>query len=175
MKRLALIVATAFLFAAAAPLTVHAQMDDGGGAFKIGPRLTLDVGDISDAYDGTIALGADARYHPASFPVSGSVAFDYYFAADNVTVYTVDVNALYPIETDASFSPYVGGGIGFTNVSVDIQTGLGTVGGSTTETGFNLVGGAEFEVGAVQPFAQAQVTFGDLTRIGITGGLLFSL
>lgn len=147
-------------------------MNDGGGAFKIGPRLTLDVGDISDAYDGTVALGADARYHPASFPVSGSVAFDYYFAADNVAVYTVDVNALYPIETDASFSPYVGAGIGFTDVSFDTGTGV-NVGGS--ETGFNLVGGAEFEVGAVQPFAQAQVTLGDLTRIGITGGLLFSL
>lgn len=173
MNRLALAVATALLFFAAGPLLSHAQMNGDGAKFKVGPRLTLDIGDISDVYNGTVALGADARYHPAEFPVGGNVAFDFYFADDNVTVYSLDFNALYPIETDASFSPYVGAGLGYTNVSVDTGTRFGSFGGS--DTGINLVGGAEFEVGSVQPFAQAQVTLGNLTRLGITGGVLFSL
>ena len=172
MKRLVLLLTTALFLVSAAPLSASAQ-SDGGGTFKIGPRLTLDLGDISDAYDGTVALGGDARYKPSSFPVGGSAAFDFYFAGDNFTVYTLDFNALYPIETEAAFSPYVGAGIGYTNVSIDTDTQLGSFGGS--DTGINLVGGAEFEVGSLQPFAQAQITLGNLTRFGITGGLLFSL
>lgn len=173
MKRLLLAITAALLLVATAPLSSHAQADGGDAVFKIGPRLTLDIGDISDAYDGTVALGADARYHPADFPVGGNAAFDFYFAADNVTVYTLDLNATYPIETDASFSPYVGAGLGYTNVSVDTNTQFGSFSGS--DTGLNLVGGAEFEVGQLQPFLQGQITLGDLTRVGITGGLLFAL
>lgn len=172
MKRLALL-AAALLFAAALPLSAHAQMDGTESVFKIGPRITLDVGDISDAYDGTFAVGADARYRRSDFPVGGNAALDFYFAADNVTVYTIDLNVTYPIETEASFSPYVGAGLGYTNVSVDTNTQFGSFSGS--DTGLNLVGGAEFEVGQLQPFVQGQVTLGDLTRVGITGGLLFAL
>jgi hypothetical protein len=46
---------------------------------------------------------------------------------------------------------------------------------SSSDTGINLVGGADFEVGTLQPFVQAQFTLGDLDRFGITGGLLFAL
>lgn len=173
MRRLVLASTAALFFFAAVPLLSHAQTDEDGGAFEVGPRLTLSIGDISDNFDGTVALGADARYHFAEFPVSASGAFDFYFADDNVTVYTLDFNALYRIETDASFSPYAGAGLGFTDVSVDTETQFGSFGGS--DTGLNLVGGAKFEAGSLKPFAQAQITLGDLTRIGITGGLLFSL
>lgn len=173
MKRLALLTATALLFAAALPLSSHAQMNGGESAFKIGPRLTLDIGDISDVYNGTAALGVDARYHPTEVPVGGNGALDFYFAADNVTVFTLDLNVVFPVETEASLSPYVGAGLGYTNVSIDTNTQFGSFGGS--DTGLNLVGGAEFEVGQLQPFVQGQVTLGDLTRVGITGGLLFAL
>lgn len=172
MKRVAFLVTTVLLFVSAAPLSASAQ-SDGGGTFKVGPRLTADLGDISDAYDGTVALGGDARYKPSSIPVGGSAALDFYFADENVTVFTLDLNAIYPIETEAAFSPYVGAGLGYTDVSIDTNTQFGGFGGS--DTGLNLVGGAEFEVGSLQPFAQAQFTLGSLSRFGITGGLLFSL
>ncbi len=171
MNRLSFILTTALLLLLAPPLMSEAQAQE-EAVFKLGPRLTLDLGDISDAFDGTVALGVDARYEPVDFPVAGGAAFDFYFAADNVTVYTIDVNALYPIETDADFEPYVGAGIGYTNLSFD-SGGFGRF--SSSDTGINLVGGAEFEVGTLQPFVQAQFTLGDLNRFGITGGLLFAL
>lgn len=170
MKRLVFLITTAFVCAAILPGTSYAQMETAESTFKIGPRITLDVGDISDAYDGTFALGADARYRPVGIPLGGTAAFDYYFAADEFTVYTLDLNLILPIEMEASYAPYIGLGLGHTNVSSDIENQFGG-----SDTGFNLVGGAEFETGNLQPFVQAQLTLGDLTRFGITGGLLFAL
>lgn len=114
----------------------------------------------------------------ADFPVKGSASFDFYFADENVTIFTVDVNALYPIEVDGSegFAPYVGGGLGYTSFSFDTQNQFGSFSSSSSEIGLNLVGGAEFPVsGSFTPFAEAQFTVGDLSRFGITGGLLFNL
>lgn len=170
MKRLALLLTTVLVFAAALPVSSHAQMGTAQSTIKIGPRITLDVGDISDAYDGTFALGADARYHPASVPMGGHAAVDFYFASDEFSVYTLDLNVVLPVEMDASYSPYIGLGLGHTNVSSDVENQFGG-----SDTGFNLVAGAEFGLGNLQPFAQAQLTLGDLTRFGLTGGLLFAL
>jgi len=178
VNRLALL---AFLICLAVPGTTYAQL--GGeedqeeeettapATFKVGPRITLGVGDISDF--GSLAVGADARYQPAGFPVGGNVAFDFYLGDDNVSVFTLDLNAIYPIETESSFSPYFGAGLGYTSVSFDTGTQFGRVGES--EPGLNLVGGAEFEVGQFQPFVQGQFTLQDAMRLGITGGLLLSL
>lgn len=176
MKRLAILVTASFFLAAAFPLASQAQMES-ESTFKVGPRVTLDLGDISDIYDGTFAIGGDARYNPAEFPVMGSGAFDFYFAAENTTVFTIDVNVLYPIDAGESLTPYVGAGLGYTNVSVDIDTGgIIDAGGDFTDTGLNLVGGAEFETGgSLTPFAEARFTLGDLDRFGITGGVLFVL
>lgn len=175
MRRLSVITAAAFLLAVSFPFTSHAQMES-ESSFKIGPRVTLDLGDISDFYDGTFAIGGDVRYNPAEFPVKGSGAFDFYFAQENTTVFTIDVNVLYPFEAGESFTPYAGAGLGYTNVSVDVDTGgIIDAGGDFSDTGLNLLAGAEFETGgSLTPFAQAQFTVGDLDRFGITGGLLFS-
>jgi opacity protein-like surface antigen len=175
MKRLAALVAVVFFLAASFPLASQAQMES-ESKFQVGPRVTLDLGDISDFYDGTFAIGGDVRYDPAQLPVKGSGAFDYYFAADNTTVFTIDVNVLYPFDAGESFAPYVGAGLGYTDVSVDVNTGFGNVSGGASDTGLNLVGGAEFETGgSLTPFAEARFTLGDLDRFGITGGVLFNL
>jgi len=173
MKRFVTLTALVVAFAVAVPLTAQAQMES-ESAFMIGPRVTLDLADISDAYDGTFAIGADARYKNSEFPVQGNAAFDFYFAADNVTVYTIDLNVTYPFQTSGAFTPYLGAGLGFTNVSVDTGTQFGSASGN--DTGLNLVGGAEFQVeSSFTPFVQGQFTVGDLDRFGITGGLLFTL
>ena len=174
MKRFAVLTAVSLFLAVAFPLTAQAQMES-ESTFKVGPRVTLDLGDISDIYDGTFAIGGDVRYEPAEFPVKGSGAFDFYFAAENTTVFTVDVNILYPIDAGESLTPYVGAGLGYTDISVDVDTQFGNIGGGS-DTGLNLVGGAEFETGgSLTPFAEARFTLGDLDRFGITGGVLFSL
>lgn len=173
MRFLSSIFALAFIFATAVPLTAQAQSEP---AFKVGPRVTLSVGDISDAFGGDVAIGADLRYQFAEFPVQGNGAFDFYFADEDVSVFTIDVNVVYPLEVGETFAPYVGAGLGYTNVSVDIDTGFGGFSGDTSDTGINLVGGTEFVTGAAfTPFAQAQLTLGDVDRFALTGGLLFTL
>jgi hypothetical protein len=55
------------------------------------------------------------------------------------------------------------------------DTGFGSFSASTTDVGLNLIGGAKFETGSLQPFAQAKINVGgDFTLFNIMGGLLFS-
>ena len=140
------------------------QADEGG--FKIGPRLTADVGDIND-----LALGGTLRIGSPSFPVQGSGAFDLYLSEREATVFTVDLNAQVPFDVEQWYTPYLGAGLGITRLSG--RAG----GGSTTDLGFNAVGGAEVDLrGILRPFVQVQLTLGDtFDRIGFTGGVLFDI
>lgn len=162
MKRFTVLTAFAFLLAAAVPLSSHAQ-------FKVGPRVTVDVGDIEE-----FAIGGDVRYtlSQVDAPIQLSGAFDLYFPEGDVTLFTVDLNGHYVFPTEGTISPYAGAGIGITSVSFDERFG----GGSDSDVGLNLVGGIEFQAGSVRPFAQGQFTVGgDFDRFGITGGILFAL
>lgn len=133
--------------------------------WKIGPRFTADAGDIDD-----VALGGTLRVRSPSFPIQGSGAFDLYLSESDATTFTVDLNAHIPIEVERWFLPYAGAGLGITRVS----GGAGD--GSTTDLGFNLLGGAEVDLRVVNPFVQAQVTLGDqIDRLGITGGILIDI
>ena len=161
------------------------QMES-GSSFKIGPRATIALGDLSNA-GADFAIGGDVRYDLSAnvdAPIQLSGAFDFYFADDrqflnttaSQTIFTVDLNGHYIFPTEGTISPYAGAGLGITNVSVDIDTPAGNSGGDDTDIGLNLVGGVEFQTGSVRPFAQGQVSFGgDFTRFGITGGVLFTL
>jgi hypothetical protein len=140
---------------------------------EIGPRAGYDVGgDVEELF-----IGAEGRIGLASLPVLINPAFDYYFAEENVTIFQFSANALYEFGVDnQAFTPYAGAGIGFTRFSID--TGLDDTFGfdtSTTETGINLIGGAKFETGNLQPFVQAQITFGDVDLFTVGGGLLFGI
>ena len=172
MKRLATLAIFALFLAIAPPHSAQAQMESSSG-FEIGPRVTIDVGNIEE-----FALGGDVRYDLArnvEAPVQLSGAIDFYFADDtrvgnrevDRSIYTVDLNAHYMFPTEETFSPYAGAGIGITSSEVGST--------SSTDTGLNLVGGVEFDTGTLQPFIQGQVTVGDIDRLGITGGLLFAL
>jgi opacity protein-like surface antigen len=132
--------------------------------WKIGPRFTADAGDIDD-----IALGGALRVRYPSFPVQGSGAFDLYLSDEGGTGFTFDLNGQIPFEVERWFLPYVGAGLGIYRVS-----GSGG-GGSTTDLGFNRIGGAEVDLRVATPFVQAQVTLGDqIDRLGITVGVLIA-
>ncbi len=184
MKRLTLLVASFFLvLGLVVPTATQAQT-----SVKIGPRLGIPLGDVSDA-GGNLFFGADARIGSEGLPVQINPSFDYYLLDDRTlngqdvgqTIIAVDVNALYEFGIDnEAFTPYAGGGLAITRTSVEEQTfsnqfGSVTVGGaSDTDVGLNIVGGARFPLGSVEPFAQLNATLGgDVQRLGITGGLLF--
>lgn len=165
----------ALLFLAIPTQDAHAQV-------KLGPKVTLSVGDISDFFGGDVAIGADVRFLAGDLPVTFNGVFDYYFVDDpgdtGLSIFTVDFNALYMFGVDnQAFTPYAGGGLGITRVSQDEFTvGGRTVGGSNTEVNLNIIGGAEFPLESFTPFVQAQFGIGgDYDRFNIAGGLLFNL
>jgi len=156
--RLSFVLACFLLF----PLLVQAQSNLN---VKIGPRVTVDVADIDRT-----AIGGTFRVLTGNAPLQASGAFDVYLSEGDATIFTVDVNAHYLINLHQQwFSPYAGLGGGLMRVSG--QEGFG----SETDLGFNLVGGAEVDLGVVTPFVQSQLTLGStFDRLGFSAGLLFN-
>lgn len=133
--------------------------------WKVGPRITIDAGDIDDT-----AIGGVLRLHSPSFPVQGSGAFDLYLSEKEATTFTVDLNGQIPVEVERWFVPYVGAGFGITRISGRSS------GESITDVGFNLMGGAEVDLRFITPFLQAQLTLGDrFDRLGLNAGLLIDI
>jgi len=143
---------------------------------EIGPRLGFDLaGDVEEFY-----IGADSRFTVGGLPVILNGVFDWYFLDDtflggtdvDASFFQLSFNALYEFGLDnASFTPYAGAGIGLNRLSVSV----GNVDDGDTELGVNLIGGATFGFGNLKPFAQAQISFGDVDLFTIAGGLLFSI
>lgn len=167
MKRFAVLFAALLLGGALTlPMSSEAQ------GLKVGPRLGIPLGTLSDA--SSVFVGADARLQVPALPIVPQASFDYYLMdADNVSVYTVDINALYEFPLpNPMFKPYAGAGIGITGSSVDTQ--LGTQ--SDTDAGLNLVGGARFPLSTIEPFVQLNAVVtgdSDEPRVGLAGGILF--
>lgn len=176
MKRLSVLALGLFLVVGLClPLQAQAQMD-GETTVRIGPRIGVPFGDLGDG--SSVFFGAEARVDTEALPVVPNASFDYYLTdADNLTYFAVDLNALYEFEVEEpTFVPYAGGGLGITRVSFDVDNSFGGFDASSTEIGINLVGGARFPLGSVEPFAQLNATLGgDAQRLALAGGLLFSL
>lgn len=154
------------------PSEAQAQTD-----IKIGPRLGIPLGDVSDG-GGNLFFGVDARIDSDAVPVVLSPSFDYYLTdVDNLSYIAVDLNGLYAFDIDSEgVSPYAGGGLAITRSSVDVPDALGGGSSSSTDIGLNLVGGARFMLDPVEPFVQLNAGIGgDVTRLGLTGGILFAL
>jgi hypothetical protein len=166
-------------FGLAAQPQARAQMNsDGSSTIKIGPRIGIPVGDVSDT-GGNLFFGADGRIQVGGLPdgVVVSPSADFYltddFAGSSLTIVAVDLNGLYEFQIESpTLVPYLGGGLAITRISVDASGSF--VDPSSTEVGLNLVGGARFPLGSVEPFAQLNAAVG-AERVGITAGLLFGL
>lgn len=138
---------------------------------ELGPRIGFDLaGDVEEFF-----VGADSRFTFPSFPVILNGTFDYYFV-DNFDFWQFSANALYEFGVDnQAFTPYAGAGLSVTRISVDIQGELFGFDASSTDVGFNIIGGASFGAGNLKPFAQAQITIGDVDLFALAGGLLFTI
>lgn len=141
----------------------------------LGPRVGFDIGgDIEELF-----IGADARFGIADVPVDFGATFDYYLVESGVTFYQINLNAYYDfLMEDMPFVPYAGAGLGISRISYDLgEVGefLGQNSISDSDTGINLIGGARFNAGNVFPFAQIQLTIGDLDLFTIGGGVLIPI
>ena len=134
---------------------------------KVGPRVGLDVGNIEEPF-----VGADVRVGLAASRIAINPTFDFYFTEKPPTFWSLSTNALYRFGVDnEAFTPYSGAGLGVYRSSTE-------GGGGSTELGLNAVFGAEFRVGSVGPFVEAQYSLvfmeGSTTSIfSVKGGLLF--
>ena len=147
-------------------------VDEARAQIEIGPRLGFDlIGDVEEFF-----VGVDGRLDLAALPVVLNGAFDIYLVEENFDFWQLSFNALYEFGVaNVAFSPYVGGGIGISRTSLDFNLGDFGNDASDTDIGLNLIGGATFGFGSLKPFAQAQITFGDVDLLTIGGGLLFSI
>ncbi|WP_457654427.1 outer membrane protein [Rhodocaloribacter sp.] len=159
-----LVLLLAVMTTGASPARAQLRLD-------VAPRLGFDlVGDVEEFF-----LGLDARVGLDALPVILNPAFDYYFTESPLNVSQFSINALYPLRYPG-LRPYVGGGIGITRLSIDRDgRGFGGFDKSDTDVGLNLIGGVVFRTGNLRPFAQAQITFGDVDLFTVAGGLLFRL
>lgn len=162
MRQLAIIATAAFL-AVSLPTEANGQTQ-----ISAGPRVGIDAGDIEEPF-----VGADVRVRLPTSPVTINPTFDFYFTDDPLTFWSLSTNALYRFGTQNQvFTPYSGAGLGLYRRSIDGA-------GSSTDLGVNAIFGAEFSVGALRPFLEAQYSpvfsEGSTTSLAsVKGGLLFS-
>jgi hypothetical protein len=124
--------------------------------FGLGPRIV-----IADPALGEFRfIGTFDLFFPDS-PTSGD--FDYWELNGNV-VYD------FAITSAPKLTPYVGGGLNIAHFSSSATGGLGS---SDTELGVNILGGMEFNVGAVHPFVELRIELEGGEQFVVTGGILF--
>lgn len=102
-------------------------------------------------------------------------SFDFYFPDGPVDFWELNFNGHYLFDLpDFPAQLYAGTGLHLGHASVDVNTGFGTVSGSSSDVGLNLLGGVEFNIDApVQPFAELKIELGGAEQFIITGGLMF--
>lgn len=162
MKRLALVL-TAIGMLAVQPGQARAQVGFGGQLsfaedvdLGVGARITYDLAEIQP---GLHAIGT----------------FDYFFpSTDGLSYLEVNANAGYdlPIE-DQAFAPYVGGGLNLARASVDIDGIGGSVSGSNTDLGLNILGGIRYPVSEVTTFAEVRLEAAGGEQFVLSAGVLF--
>ena len=96
--------------------------------------------------------------------------------------FALNANVQYRFETEGSFEPYVGGGLGLNIVSSTVSVsipffGSSSITGTTTEFGLNLLGGAHFNMdGNLIPWGEVRyVLVSNMNHLMITAGILYYL
>ncbi len=134
------------------------------------PHLGLNI-DNDELY-----VGANARIELPSAPVTLNPGFDWYpfIGSQNVnaSLFVIDMDVLYHLKAQ-SVEPYVGGGLFWSRSSVNVA---GVGGGSATDVGLNLKGGAVFRpLGKLRPFAEGVIAISGGSGFLLKGGFLFSM
>ena len=112
--------------------------------------------------------GAQFRLAPASLPVIINPSVETFFV-DGFTWLHFDLNALYPFGVDnTTFTPYAGAGLGIDYIKSENGDG-------NTDAGLNLLFGANFGMGRIQPFAEARIRVDSEVGVAVRGGILLGI
>ncbi len=103
--------------------------------------------------------------------IAGWASFTYHFPGEDVTFWDLNINGHYRFEVAADVTPYVGAGINYSSLSVDVP-GLGFGTASTSEVGLNALGGAFMDMdNGMRPFGELRFVFSDADQLVLTLGL----
>lgn len=156
LKRLAVFVALGALISGSA---AHAGATLGG----VGPRVGLSIDPDQLVLGGQMIIGElapDLTFDP-------SLEFGF---GDNVTVIAMNADLHYHFTLEGTaWRPYAGGGIGLNFIDVD-------GGGSDTEVGLNLIGGAGVPTQSGNRFfGELRLGLGDIPEIKLLAGWNFKI
>ena len=158
--KIRVIAAVALALAVTFPVQGHAQWS-----------LKTHGGYDLDAEEFLIGAGVEFSIPGAAIsgvPLTFAPAFDYYPGLDGASFFVMDFDAHYPFPAKG-MTPYVGGGMYVSRVSVDFPT-FGRV--SDTDVGLNLKGGATFGTSSqVRPFTEARIRVGNGSTLTLKAGL----
>lgn len=163
------IVAPLFIIALSFSLTPTASAQV--GFFAYGGYNTLEF------YGGPlVGVGAEYGFEAGSvLSLKARPSVEYVFAEGlevlgstfDVNVIQVNVDAVADFPLSESLMPFAGAGYAYQLVSVD---GAGAF-GVGNNSGFNLLGGVRFAMGALAPFAQARYTTNGAGALSVMGGV----
>lgn len=134
---------------------------------------------LSWADDTEFGIGARAVVDltPLTNGLEAIGSFDYFFPDQplgaDINYWEINANLAYVFKGVPSLAPYLGGGLNFAHASVSVDALGVPVGGSNTELGLNLLGGARMNLGPVQPFGELRIELGGGEQFVIAGGVLF--
>ena len=158
------IAALALALAIALPVQSHAQWSlNTHGGYDLDAEEFLIGASVEFSIPGAAISGVPLTFAPG---------FDYYPGLDGASFFVMDFDAHYPFQAKG-MTPYVGGGMYISHVSVDLPT-FGSV--SDTNFGLNLKGGASFGTSSkVRPFTEARLRVGNGSTLILKGGLSIQL
>ncbi len=146
------------------PGVLQAQVNIGGQLslakemdFGIGARTTIDLS-------------------IPSFPLEVIASFDYFFpedrpAGNDVTYWELNGNVAheFPVRSPV-VKPYVGAGLSLAHTS---NSSVGMA--ATNELALNILGGAKFTMGNLNPFGELRIELGGADQFVLTGGVMFQV
>lgn len=156
LKRLVLVIALGALMAVPA---AHADATIGG----VGPRIGLSIDPDQLVLGGQLIIGEiapDLTFDP-------NIEFGF---GDNATVIAMNFDLHYHFTLEGTaWRPYAGGGLGLNFIDVD-------GGGSDTEVGLNIIGGAGVPTQSGNRFfGELRLGVGDIPEIKLVAGWNFKI
>ena len=139
----------------------------------LGPQLSF-----ADDADFGIGARATLGLPMQTVPLEATASFDYFFPDGDFTYWEINTNVVYLFNLPAAptVTPYAGGGFNIAHVSIDQDVfGVGTVSFSNTDLGFNLLGGAKFNVGTFTPYGELRIELGGGEQFVFAGGVQFTV